>query len=49
VVHVDDGGFAAAAPVVAAIADAEGFATHAESVRLRQRARAASAAEEGTR
>ena len=37
VVHVDGEGFAAAAPVVAAIADAEGFATHAESVRLRQR------------
>lgn len=38
VVHVDADGFERAAPVVAAIADAEGFATHAESVRLRQRA-----------
>jgi histidinol dehydrogenase len=37
VVDVDRDGFASAAPVVAAIADAEGFATHAESVRLRQR------------
>lgn len=37
VVDVDRAGFASAAPVVAAIADAEGFATHAESVRLRER------------
>jgi histidinol dehydrogenase len=37
VVDVDRDGFDAAAPVVAAIADAEGFATHAESVRLRSR------------
>jgi histidinol dehydrogenase len=37
VVEVDREGFASAAPVVAAIADAEGFATHAESVRLRER------------
>jgi histidinol dehydrogenase len=37
VVDVDRAGFAQAAPVVAAIADAEGFATHAESVRLRRR------------
>jgi len=41
VVDVDREGFASAAPVVAAIADAEGFATHAESVRLRQRRLAA--------
>jgi histidinol dehydrogenase len=40
VVEVDDEGFAQAAPVVAAIADAEGLAAHAESVRLRQRRRA---------
>jgi histidinol dehydrogenase len=38
VIGVDRSGFDAAATVVAAIADAEGFATHAESVRLRQRA-----------
>ena len=38
VIEVDRNGFDAAAPVVAAIADAEGFATHAESVRLRRRA-----------
>ena len=38
VIDVDRQGFEAAAPVVAAIADAEGFATHAESVRLRARA-----------
>ncbi|HEY6533593.1 MAG TPA: histidinol dehydrogenase [Acidimicrobiales bacterium] len=37
VVEVDADGFALAAPVVAAIADAEGLAAHAESVRLRQR------------
>jgi histidinol dehydrogenase len=37
VVDVDREGFASAAPVVAAIAEAEGFATHAESVRLRER------------
>jgi histidinol dehydrogenase len=37
VVEVDASGFAAAAPVVATLADAEGLATHAESVRLRQR------------
>ena len=37
VVDVDRAGFDAAAPVVAAIADAEGFSTHAESVRLRAR------------
>jgi histidinol dehydrogenase len=37
IVDVDRAGFDAAAPVVAAIADAEGFATHAESVRLRAR------------
>lgn len=37
IVEVTDTGFAWAAPLVAAIADAEGFATHAESVRLRQR------------
>lgn len=38
VIEIDRSGFDAAAPVVAAIADAEGFATHAESVRLRTRA-----------
>ncbi len=37
VVDVDRQGFERAAPVVAAIAQAEGFATHAESVLLRQR------------
>lgn len=37
VIDVDRAGFAVAAPIVAAIADAEGFATHAESVRLRER------------
>ena len=37
VIDVDRAGFDGAAPVVAAIADAEGFATHAESVRLRAR------------
>jgi histidinol dehydrogenase len=37
VIELDAEGFAQAAPVVAAIADAEGLATHAESVRLRQR------------
>lgn len=37
VVHVDRTGFDAAEPVVAAIADAEGLAAHAESVRLRRR------------
>ncbi len=38
VIDVNRAGFDAAAPVVAAIADAEGLATHAESVRLRSRA-----------
>lgn len=38
VIEVDRSGFESAASVVAAIADAEGFATHAESVRLRARA-----------
>ncbi len=38
VIGVDRSGFDAVAPVVATIADAEGFAAHAESVRLRQRA-----------
>lgn len=38
VIDVNRVGFDAAAPVVAAIADAEGLATHAESVRLRSRA-----------
>jgi histidinol dehydrogenase len=38
VIDVTRAGFDAVAPVVAAIADAEGFATHAESVRLRLRA-----------
>jgi histidinol dehydrogenase len=38
VINVNRAGFDAAAPVVAAIADAEGLATHAESVRLRSRA-----------
>ncbi len=38
VIDVDRAGFDAAEPVVATIADAEGFATHAESVRLRRRA-----------
>jgi histidinol dehydrogenase len=37
VIAIDRVGFDGAAPIVAAIADAEGFATHAESVRLRQR------------
>lgn len=37
VIEVDAEGFAEAAPVVAAIAEAEGLASHAESVRLRQR------------
>lgn len=37
VIEVLPDGFAAAAEVVATIADAEGFATHAESVRLRSR------------
>ena len=37
VIELDADGFALAAPVVAAIADAEGLAAHAESVRLRQR------------
>jgi histidinol dehydrogenase len=37
VVTVDPEGFRRAAPVVAAIATAEGLAAHAESVRLRQR------------
>ena len=36
-IEVDAEGFAQAAPVVAAIAEAEGLASHAESVRLRQR------------
>ena len=38
IIEIDREGFDAAAPVVVAIADAEGFATHAESVRLRTRA-----------
>jgi histidinol dehydrogenase len=38
VIDVDRKGFDIAAPVVAELADAEGFAAHAESVRLRQRA-----------
>lgn len=38
IIEINRDGFDAAAPVVAAIADAEGFATHAESVRLRTRA-----------
>jgi histidinol dehydrogenase len=38
VIDVTRAGFDAVAPVVEAIADAEGFATHAESVRLRRRA-----------
>jgi histidinol dehydrogenase len=38
VIDVDRKGFDKAAPVVAELADAEGFAAHAESVRLRQRA-----------
>lgn len=38
VIEVDREGFETAAPVVSAIAAAEGFATHAESVRLRARA-----------
>jgi histidinol dehydrogenase len=38
VIDVDRQGFDIAAPVVAELADAEGFAAHAESVRLRQRA-----------
>ena len=38
IIEIDRDGFDAAAPVVAAIADAEGFETHAESVRLRTRA-----------
>lgn len=37
IVEVTNAGFTWAAPLVAGIADAEGFATHAESVRLRQR------------
>lgn len=38
VIDVTRAGFDTVAPVVAAIADAEGFSTHAESVRLRRRA-----------
>jgi len=38
VIDVDRAGFDTAEPIVAALADAEGFATHAESVRLRRRA-----------
>ncbi len=38
IVHVDEVGLRAAAPVVAAIAEAEGLSTHAESVELRLRA-----------
>ena len=38
VIEVTADGFDPAAEVVAAIADAEGFSTHAESVRLRRRA-----------
>ncbi len=37
VIEVERSGFDAAAAVVAELADAEGFAAHAESVRLRQR------------
>ena len=43
VIGVDRAGFDAAAPIVAELADAEGFAAHAESVRLRQRALGADA------
>ena len=35
VVRLDEGAFAAAAPVVAALAEAEGLVAHADSVRLR--------------
>ena len=38
VVELTREGFDRAAPVVAVLADTEGFAAHAESVRLRQRA-----------
>ncbi len=38
VIDITREGFDRAAPVVAVLADAEGFAAHAESVRLRQRA-----------
>lgn len=38
IIDIDRNGFETAAPIVATLADAEGFATHAESVRLRQRA-----------
>lgn len=38
VVAVDEDGFAAAAPHVVALAEAEGLAAHAESIRLRSRA-----------
>lgn len=38
IIDVDRAGFDAAEPIVATLADAEGFATHAESVRLRRRA-----------
>ena len=37
VVHVDRAGLDRAAPVVAVIAETEGLATHAESVKLRLR------------
>jgi histidinol dehydrogenase len=37
VIELTREGFDQAAPVVAVLADAEGFAAHAESVRLRQR------------
>jgi len=43
VVHVDRSGFDHAAPVVAELAEVEGLAAHAESVRLRQRALAPAA------
>ena len=38
IIDVDREGFDRAEPIVSALADAEGFATHAESVRLRRRA-----------
>jgi histidinol dehydrogenase len=43
VITVDGDAFDAIGPAVAALADAEGLAAHAESIRLRQTARAASA------
>jgi histidinol dehydrogenase len=39
VVTVSESGFDALAPAVEALADAEGLDAHAESVRLRRRAR----------